>query len=193
MKRSISKEQMNELPLYEYKGEVHVIDQQKDVKACIKKLSKHSILGFDTETRPSFKKGDNHPVALLQLATLDEAFLFRLNFIKLDEDLIKLLENENIQKVGMAIRDDLKALQKLTPFKPAGFIELDTLAKKARIEVTGLRPLCGLLIGKRLSKKAKLSNWENKILKTDQVIYAAADASIGLAIYHKLQNLLEPQ
>lgn len=190
MKKSkLSKEEINELPMRYFEGSIQIIDKREDVSAVIKKLNKESAIGFDTECRPSFSKGESYPVSLLQLSSENEAFLFRLNKISFEGELVELLGNGNIKKVGVAIRDDIKALQKLHSFEAAGFIELADLAKENKIENLGLRSMAAFLLGFKISKRAKLSNWAQDKLTVAQERYAATDAWVGLKIYQKFKEL----
>lgn len=187
---SITKEQLRELPLFQFKGKSYVIDSPLALRAHIEKLSCQEVLGFDTETKPSFKKGKVNTVALLQLSTADEAFIFRLHHLGLQDELIALLSNPSIIKVGTAIRDDIRHLQKLRPFDPAGFVELQDYVKKFGIESNGLSSLSGIVMNSRISKSQQLSNWETESLTEAQTLYAATDAWACREIYLKLRSLL---
>lgn len=188
MQKTITKEEINELPLLEYHGKIVLIENDSDVKSAVEELRKSSVLGFDTETRPSFQKGEVYQVALLQLATLDTVFLFRLNRVKLSPELATLLADEKIIKTGVAIRDDIKGLQKLRPFEPKGFFDLSTMATTQGVTSIGLRALSALFLGERLSKAAKITNWERPTLSEQQIKYAATDAYVGLMIYLKMKE-----
>jgi ribonuclease D len=187
---SITKDQLRELPLFQFKGQTHVIDSAISLRAHIHKLTNQEVLGFDTETKPSFKKGKVHQVALLQLATTDEAFIFRLHPLGLQDELIHLLTNPHILKVGAAIRDDIKLLQKVRPFHANGFLELQDYVKKFGIENSGLSSLAGIIMNSRISKSQQLSNWESETLTEAQMLYAATDAWACREIYLKLKGLL---
>ncbi len=185
-KTSISKDEINQLPLYNFDGKYELIDDINKALAATAKLKKYSTLGFDTETRASFRKGEYYDVSLLQLGTDSEVFLFRLNKIPLIPELIEILENPNIIKAGVAIHDDLKALKRLHPFTEQGFVDLATLAKTKGIKNFGLRALAAIFVSKRLSKKEQTSNWEKEVLTESQLTYAACDAAVGHEIYVKL-------
>ncbi len=148
------------------------------------------VLGFDTETKPSFKKGRFHQVALLQISTPDKAFLFRLNKISLPRFVIDIMEDPSIVKVGVALKDDLNALMKLTPFKPQGFIDLQQFVKQFGIEDNGLKKLVANILGFRISKRFQTSNWEQEVLGPEQLCYAATDAWVCQQIYTSLINNL---
>ncbi len=186
--RQISKEEINSFPLARFDGKIRLITQQKDVAQAVTQLSKESFLGFDTETRPAFRKGERHAVSLLQLATAEEAFLFRLNLVELSSELTALLEDETIFKFGVAVHDDLKALKRLSPFQPAGFIDLAKVAKNLGLQNLGLRSLAAIVLKVRISKGARLSNWQGKELTPSQLYYAATDAWICREIYVYLQE-----
>lgn len=190
---SIKKEDVNAMPLTFFEGHIHMIDSDELVSSAIEILKKEKVLGFDAESRPAFKKGESYPVSLLQLSTKTDAFLFRLNKISLSNDLIEILTDSNIKKVGVAIRDDIKGLQKIKRFQDHGFIEIAEMAVMLKIKNLGLRNLAAICFTQRISKGAKLSNWEAPILKAPQQSYAATDAWIGLKIYHYLLNALEGQ
>lgn len=186
IKKSISNDELAELPLSSFEGVVHVIEQPEEIAAALEYLKKQEILGFDTETRPAFKKGQTFPVSLLQLATSDQAFLFRVNKIGLPVGLIKILTSPKILKIGVAIRDDIKILQRIVPFKPGGFIELQDLVKNYGIENFSLKKLSALVLGFRISKSQRLTNWDAPELSEQQLIYGATDAWVACEIYKQL-------
>ncbi len=167
----------------QFPGKIILVENDDAIASGLDLIRSESIIGFDTETKPSFKKGEFYHVSLLQLATPDFAILFRLHALS-DFSLIKhFFENEEINKVGVAIRDDLKGLQKIFHFEPKSFIELSDMAKKYNLNNFGLKGMTEEVLNLTLSKKAKLSNWESRDLKLDQKIYAATDAWIGREIY----------
>lgn len=183
----ISKEEINALPIERFDGEIIVIETISDVYKVVKYLENQTTLGFDTETRPSFKKGRKNKVALLQLSTNEMAFIIRLNKTGLPPVLAEILANPAITKVGAAIRDDIKALQKLTHFHPQGFVELQNYVQQFNIESFGLKKLAAIVLNIKISKRQQLSNWEREELTDAQCIYAATDAWVALKIYRKLQ------
>lgn len=187
--KSVSKEEINELPTFEYRGKIVIIETHQDAVSAILKLSTEKFLGFDTETRPSFQKGESYQVALLQLATHDYAYLFRLNKMPFRQELADLLSNPNIIKAGVAVHDDLKGLQKIFPFVPGGFVDVAKEAEKKGFTSLGLRALTAIFLGFRLSKAAKVTNWERSPLTEAQLNYAANDALAGLKIYEKMLDL----
>lgn len=186
MNKSISKEELQELPMGAFEGKIVVIEYEHDLKKVLPYLKKQKVLGFDTETRPTFKKGAKNEVALLQLSTKETAFLFRLNKMRLPIELANILANPSIVKAGVAINDDLKDLKRLADFNPGGFVEIQTKVKEFDIENFGLKKLSGLLLGFRISKAQQTSNWEAEPLTVAQLKYAATDAWVSLEIYNKL-------
>lgn len=186
LKINISPEEINNLPLKTFEGKTVVVSDARQLPKVIKEIEKHEVVGFDTETRPSFKRGQFYQVALLQLAVPRKAFLIRVNHTGLSEEMIHLLENPNVVKAGVGIRDDLKALQKLKAFEPGGFFDLSTLAKQAGLQVESVKKLTALLLGFRISKGAQTSNWEATTFTQKQIEYAATDAWVCLELYEKL-------
>lgn len=186
MKKCISNDELAELPLSSFEGVIHVIEQPEDLDKALKYLNNQSIIGFDTETRPAFKKGQIYPVSLLQLATSDQAFLFRINKIGLPAGLVKILASSKILKIGVAIRDDIKILQRIVHFKPSGFIELQDLVKDYGIENFSLKKLSAIILGIRISKSQRLTNWDAQELSEQQLIYGATDAWVSCEIYKQL-------
>lgn len=186
MKKCISNDELAELPLSSFEGIINVIENPEDLKAAFKYLINQSVIGFDTETRPAFKKGQTFPVSLLQLSTSEQAFLFRINKIGLPSGIIKILASPDILKIGVAIRDDIKILQRIVPFRPAGFIELQDLVKDYGIENFSLKKLSAIVLGFRISKAARLTNWDSQELSEQQLIYGATDAWVSYEIYKQL-------
>lgn len=184
---SITKDEIEKYPTKAFEGKIHVICNLHDVDQAVEYLSTKKVLGFDTETRPSFTKNHTNSVALLQLSDETDAFLFRLNTMGLPISVAKLLANENICKVGVAVRDDIKGLQKLRNFPTGNFVDLQSVAKQLHIEAMGLRTLTPIALGFKISKRQQLSNWENEYLNKAQQLYAATDAWVSLKIYQQLQ------
>lgn len=186
---SISKEEINELPLGQFEGEIFLIDHPDDVGEAVDFLEDQDIIGFDTETKPSFRKGQFNHVSLLQLSTATQAFLFRLNLIGFPDELRSLLEKDNLLKVGAAVHDDIKALRKLTTsFHPASFFDLNDELKKVGFHNVGVRNLSGMVLKIRISKSEQVSNWEAERLTEKQLRYAATDAWACLEIYKVLRD-----
>jgi ribonuclease D len=187
----ISKDEINQLPLVRFKGKIHLIRDPADLGGAARKLRAHDVIGFDVESRPTFRKGDNHPVALLQLATHDEAFIFQLRTIEDLGPIREILEDPKYAKSGVAIRDDIKKLGEKHPFQPENFVELGAWATKLGIVTTGLRSLTAILLGQRISKGAQLSNWERRDLTQGQLSYAATDAWVSREIHLAMQKVLQ--
>lgn len=185
-KLSITSEELNLLPLKTFEGKVTVITEAEKLSKVRAEIEKHEMVGFDTETRPSFKRGQVYKVALLQLAIPGKVFLIRLHHTGLPQDIVAIFENPGIFKAGVAIHDDIKSLQKLNKFTPQSFVELATLARTCGLQVESVKKLAGLLLGIRISKSAQTSNWEASALTEKQIDYAATDAWVCLEIYSKL-------
>lgn len=185
----ITKEEINELPLGQFEGEIYLINRVEEVEEVVEFLGTQSILGFDTETKPAFRKGVINPVSLLQLSTKTQAFLFRLNEVGFPNDLRTLLEREHIVKVGAAVHDDLKGLSRLTDsFYPNSFFDLNDELKKVGFHNVGVRNLCGMVLKMRISKSEQVSNWEAPVLTEKQQRYAATDAWACLEIFQLLKK-----
>lgn len=182
----IDPDKLENLPFKEYDGEIIVINSLKAFTEVIEELEQEEALGFDTETKPSFKRGENNSIAILQLSTKDKAYIFQLHLAKFPQRLFDLLANEEIIKVGVAVRDDILGLQRIQKFKPGAFIDLQDYVSYFGIEDNGLKKLVGNVLGFRISKRQRLSNWENEILDRGQLKYAAMDAWSSLMIYLKL-------
>ena len=185
----IPKDLVNNLPMYGYEGDIHIVNADDQIYDAVLELRKETVLGFDTETRPTFRAGVNHPVALLQLAGSKSVYLFQLLQLKDVSPVFGLLASPRIEKVGVAIRDDIRKLQDTLPFEPNGFMEISDLSTRAGILNTGLRALCAHYMGIRISKGAQVSNWALKTLSDAQIRYAATDAWVSRELYLKLRSL----
>jgi len=185
----ITKDEINRLPMKQYEGPVHLIRTLEEAEQAVAKLKKETLLGFDTETRPTFRVGEYYQPSLLQLATGNEVFLFQIKLTGLTPGLREILSSPDIIKTGVSIRDDLGELRKLAAFEPAGFVELATHAKQAHIKNLGLRGLAALLLGFRVSKREQTSNWAKNELTESQIRYAATDAWLGREIYLHMDGL----
>ena len=181
--KRLDKETINQFPLIRFHGSVKVAENAKAFQRYASKLRKQRVLGFDIECKPNFKRGPNNPPALLQLATSDQAFLFRLFPVMKLGPLVEILENPEIIKTGVAVKDDLQNLNKIEELKPSGFEDLAQLAQSLKIEQTGLRNLTAIFFKQRLSKSAQLSNWQKRPLTPSQINYAATDAWISRELY----------
>lgn len=185
---NITNEEINKLETCFFSGAIHVISSLKSIPPAINRLKNYSVIGFDTETKPSFKKGKTNKVSLIQLAVQDEVFLFRINKTGLAPELIELFKNSNIVKVGVSIRDDLKKLIHIKKFNPSGFIELQDYSDFFAIESNSLKKLAAIVLGVKVSKSQRLTNWEAPELSDAQLLYAATDAWVCLQIYQKLRE-----
>jgi ribonuclease D len=189
VKITITPEEINNLPLRSFQGKTALISDAEQLPKILKEIEKHEVVGFDTETRPSFKKGQVYQVSLLQLAIPGKAFLIRINHTGVTAEVANLFENPNIVKAGVGIRDDIKALQKHRPFEPQNCYDLSNLAKQAGLQVESVKKLAGLLLGFRISKSAQTSNWEAPTFTQKQIEYAATDAWVCLELYNKLKGV----
>lgn len=185
---SISKEELAELPAAPFCGKLQVVDTPEQMQQAVNTLRKSGIIGFDTETRPSFKRGQSYTVSLLQLSTKTHCFLFRINKIGLRPELIDLLEDPTLMKVGLSIHDDFHSLNKLAPVQPQGFVELQQYVKQYRIQDNSLSRIYGILFGQRISKGQRLTNWEASELTSYQQTYAALDAMACIRIYEHVTS-----
>lgn len=185
--KSISKEEINELPLEAFEGEIVIIDSDEGLNEAVEYLKQFPVLGFDTETKPSFTKGNVNPVALLQLSSFEKSFLFRLNRIGLPFPIIDLLSDPEIIKVGAAIKDDIRGLQDINDFDGNSFLELQQYVSSFGIENFSLKKLAAIVLKIRISKRQQVSNWEAVELSVGQLRYAATDAWVSLEIYNALK------
>lgn len=184
----ISKEEVNALEIGAFQGEIVLVDNPRDIADAVMELKRSRLLGFDTETRPAFRKGVSYDVSLLQIATSKTAYLFRLNEIGLPAGVQDILEDPRVVKIGAAVRDDLKALRKLSPtFSPSSFFDLNEELKRIGFLNVGVRNLSAMVLNIRISKSEQVSNWEGEILTEKQLLYAATDAWACLEIFKKLQ------
>jgi len=188
---SIDKDKLKELPLKGFKGEIHLIDSLAGVKKFMPVLMKEEVLGFDTETRPSFKKGRQNRISLLQLSTGFHAFLFRITSTGLPDEIIRLFEDREIRKVGAAVHDDIIDLQKVKTFTPENFLDLQKYVGAFGIESKGLNKMAGIILGFRISKSQQVSNWDADPLSEAQKIYAATDAWVCYRIYTELKDYIK--
>lgn len=188
MVSTINKQTLAELPTESFPGRIIVVQNEDEADKACSYLSKFDTIGFDTETRPAFKKGVIHKIALMQLSTEDTCFLFRLNIIGLPDCLANLLTDPAIKKIGLSLKDDFSAIRKRKPLVPTNFIDLQAFVKKYGIEDNGLQRIYGILFEKRISKGQRLTNWESEILSDAQKMYASLDAWACLQIYNELKN-----
>lgn len=188
IKTRIEKQELQDYPIKKFPGKAIVIDQLEQVAEAIAHLSKCKYIGFDTESKPTFIKGKSNinKIALMQLSSNENAYLFRINIIGMPIELKQLLENYNILKIGSAVHGDIHKIAELYtdgPFEPRGFVDIQNIAKKNGIETVGLKKLTAILFSFRISKKHQLTNWEAKELSLGQINYAAMDAWACFKIY----------
>ena len=191
---SIDKTLIPEMPVVTFPGTITVADTPEKISQAIDILSKETIVGFDTETRPSFKKGHPTHVALMQISTENHCFLFRVNITGITEPLRWFIENPAICKVGLSLKDDFMVMHRSDDFTPAAFIDLQNIVKEYCISDLGLQRIYAILFGERISKHQRLTNWEAATLTIRQQIYASIDAWACLRIYHHLSSgLFDPE
>jgi ribonuclease D len=189
LRNKLEKEEIKDMPQVSFSGRIITIYTEGEAERAVDFLLSQPILGIDTETRPSFQKGKIHKVGLVQISTHDTCFLFRLNFFGLTPALIRLLEDRNVPKVGLSLKDDIASLKKRKDFKPGNYIELQEYVKQFGIKDMSLQKLYANLFGMRISKTQRLSNWEANILSDAQNRYAATDAWACIQIYEELERL----
>ncbi len=178
------------MPLRRWEGPVEVVRTENQRTKALKELENEPLLGFDTETRPVFKKGRKpNPPSLLQLATADRVFLFQISLLPMSNGLLDLLAEDSIIKTGVAVRDDICGLQKLSDFTPGGFIDLSDISAQSGMQTHGLRNMAANLLGFRISKSAQCSNWAKDNLAKAQVTYAATDAWVSRELYLAMKEL----
>jgi len=185
---NITAEELALCELSWFKGEIVLVDNMKAFNEVFPRLLGADLLGFDTETKPTFKKGGKNPVSLIQLSTSDLAVLFRINKIGFPRELIDLLSDASVIKTGVAVHDDIRYLKSVKRFNPGGFIDLQIFVKDFGIVSSGLKKLTAIILGFRISKRQQVTDWEADKLTEAQQIYAATDAWVCYQIYTKLIN-----
>lgn len=183
------KTKIKDLPRVNFQGRIIIVLTESEAEKAVNYLLKADVLGFDTETRPMFKKGKQNTVALLQVSTRDTCFLFRLNRFGLCPAVVKLLEAEGVKKIGLSWNDDVRSLHALGDFTPKGFFELQEHMKELGVEDMSLAKLYANLFGQRISKREQLSNWEADVLTSKQQDYAATDAWACVMLYEEYVRL----
>lgn len=182
----ISKDEINSLPLMTFEGDTILIDAEESV-GSLADITSGMMIGFDTESRPSFRKGEHHPIALIQLATRDKAYLVRISRMGFPAELNRILSDGSITKIGLGTRSEIRDLEKACGIPLQGFIDLEMLAQKLKFKQRGVRALAAHFLKGRISKKAQKSNWERADLTPAQISYAATDAWIVLRIYEEMR------
>lgn len=176
------------MPAICFGGPIVVVDKPEQIEAACNDIQRWDIIGFDTETRPSFKAGVSHKVSLLQLSTPERCYLFRLNRIRLDNRILKILGSKRIRKIGADVAGDIRSLHALRHFQEDGFVDLQHEAPRWGIEEKSLRKLSAIVLGQRVSKAQRLSNWEAGVLTEQQREYAATDAWVCIRIFEELSK-----
>lgn len=190
-RESISKEEINSLPVLEYEGRnIVLVDTLSKLKTTIDVLKNEEVLGFDTETKPSFEKGKMNKVALLQLSTADTCYLIRLNVLGMQNPIIEILSSEKPLKIGLSLKDDYKMLNRRRSFKPAGFLDLQSVIGKFGIKDLSLQKIYAIMFNKKISKSQRLTNWQAPNLTLQQQKYAAVDAWACMDIYNVIKDEL---
>ncbi|MDR1907066.1 MAG: 3'-5' exonuclease domain-containing protein 2 [Puniceicoccales bacterium] len=186
--KKISKEKLQKLPIQFYDGVIHLIITKGDAQNAVDKIMQESVLGFDTESKPAFLKGEKYLPSIVQLATATEVYIFQLAKIGQLKILKPIFECENLLKVGIAIRDDILKLRDIEDFKPAGFQDIGDLTRSLGVQQTGLRNLTGIFLKHRISKTSQITDWSQEKLSTQQLTYAATDAWISRALYLEVKK-----
>lgn len=185
---SITAEELEKCEISWFKGEIVLVEDMKSFNEVFPRLLNSEVLGFDTETRPSFKKGRKNKVSLIQLANEELACLIRINRVGIPPQLAALLASEDVIKAGVAVHDDIRFLKNVKGFNPSGFIDLQKFVRNYGIEVSGLKKLSAIVLGFKISKRQQVTDWEAENLTDAQKIYAATDAWVCHQIYRKLIN-----
>jgi ribonuclease D len=185
---SITAEELEKCELSWFKGEIVLVEDMKSFNETFPRLLESKVLGFDTETRPSFKKGRKNKVSLIQLANEELACLIRINRVGIPPQLSKLLADQDVIKAGVAVHDDIRFLKRVKGFNPSGFVDLQKFVRDYGIGVSGLKKLSAIVLGFKISKRQQVTDWEAEKLTDAQKVYAATDAWVCYQIYTKLIN-----
>ena len=181
---------INSLPLVDFPGKITVVLSESEANRAVDYLLTCGMLGVDTETRPVFRRGQDHKVALLQVATEDQCFLFRLNHIGLPDSLVRLLSNKMVPMIGLSWHDDLLSLHRRREFEPGWFIDIQNIIGNIGIKDKSLQKLYANLFGEKISKRQRLTNWEADVLTDKQKEYAAIDAWACIRLYNEIMRLM---
>lgn len=180
---------MAKLPIRRYEGDVCLVATSLDLERALADMRQESVVGFDTETRPAFRKGESHPPCLVQAATARAVYLFQLRQVAVFEILAELLAQPRTVKVGVALANDLRPLKLLFPFIEKNVLDLGAIARRCSLTQTGLRNLAGIFLGFRIPKGARTSNWAAPRLSAAQITYAATDAWVCRELFLQFQDL----
>ena len=186
--KKLSKNEINSLPQIQFNGDVEVLSSNDNVQAAVNYLMNYDLIGFDTETKPTFVKGPLNPPSILQLACIDKVYIFQLDNESLYKKLFPILSNENITKCGVSVDRDLIELMYLSPFDPLSFVDLGNIARDNDVPHHGLRGLVAMFLKHRISKGAQISDWSKTVLSQSQITYAATDAWISLKLFEAFEK-----
>jgi ribonuclease D len=189
LQRNVSREEINELPIRRYEGEVRVVLSAHEAAAALADILQEPVVGFDTETRPAFRPGESYPTSLAQVATARAVYLFQVRHREVAAVVAGALASEHVVKAGVGLADDLKAFRKLIEFAEKSIVDLGTVAKRHGLGQTGVRNLTGLFLGFRIPKGTKTSNWARPQLTPQQIVYAATDAWACRELYVRFRTL----
>ena len=179
----LSKNEINALPLIQYEGDVEILTSKDNIQAAINDLKNYEVIGFDTETKPTFVKGPLNPPSIMQLACDDKVYIFQFDNDEIFKQLSLILSNKNITKCGVSVDRDLVELMYLSPFDPISFIDLGNIARENEIPHHGLRGLVAMFLKHRISKGSQTSDWSRISLSDSQISYAATDAWVSLELF----------
>lgn len=186
MKTSISREELANLPIRRYEGEIRMVESAQALADEAAAIRRESVLGFDTETRPAFRKGESYPPSLVQLAGESVVWIFALQRVDCSTTLKNIFEDAFLTKAGISVADDLRQMKKLFAFEEANVVDVGTIARRLGVEQTGLRNLAGIVLGYRIPKGSRTSNWGAARLTRQQIAYAAMDAWAARELYLRL-------
>lgn len=186
--KKLSKNEINSLPQTQFDGNVEVLSSNDNVQAAVNYLMNYDLIGFDTETKPTFVKGPLNPPSIMQLACIDKVYIFQLDNESLYKKLFPILSNENITKCGVSVDRDLIELMYLSPFDPLSFVDLGNIARDNDVPHHGLRGLVAMFLKHRISKGAQISDWSKTVLSQSQITYAATDAWISLKLFEAFEQ-----
>ena len=186
--KKLSKNEINSLPQIKFNGDVEVLSSNDNVQAAVNYLMNYDLIGFDTETKPTFVKGPLNPPSIIQLACIDKVYIFQLDNESLYKKLFPILSNENITKCGVSVDRDLIELMYLSPFDPLSFVDLGNIARDNDVPHHGLRGLVAMFLKHRISKGAQISDWSKTVLSQSQITYAATDAWISLKLFEAFEQ-----
>ena len=186
--KKLSKNEINSLPQIQFNGDVEVLSSNDNVQAAVNYLMNYDLIGFDTETKPTFVKGPLNPPSILQLACIDKVYIFQLDNESLYKKLFPILSNENITKCGVSVDRDLIELMYLSHFDPLSFVDLGNIARDNDVPHHGLRGLVAMFLKHRISKGAQISDWSKTVLSPSQITYAATDAWISLKLFEAFEQ-----